>query len=610
MKTPKLQRTVYFCLFALFISIFASLAGALPAFDVEASEYLDAHTPPAGYVPTVPETHDGNTDALLIEDLLPWGRASIEGVFSEFGITYDLIHSDTLAYVDLSEYKFIMYPSDQPSSFYWNIQANIGRIESFVANGGLLIAHVTDLGWNNGSWYGLHILPGGVGHGNCYVQDLSVADVSHPVIQGTPPGNIDILALNPDYLDGWGWSTHGYFNNLLFGTQTVVEIESGEWAGQPTYIDYDYGNGKVLATIQTVEWGYGTDGTDGYSWPGPRPELLRNEMRFALEWKPYGVEIIAPQTNNLFWITNQVVNGELVPVMPLIRCQARLFGFTQDPTPFTKFSWEAHVEYLHYLYVGENSGNYTYSAETQKGTYVGAGNGNCIQRCDESDPIMGSSVGNGFWIPSFRNMIMGGVLKIKVKTTVLFNEYSDEITVRIRGENPSRQAIRDRLDKRIYQVICYKESSPKWHQFYAADDSIEGLPVCAFDCGYGLMQITKPNPTVPQIWDWRKNVDRGKEIFDEKYVAAKRYIDTLISNMRTTDKDEAKKMKKSFPKYGYEREACCRYRGGHYYCWDAVNDTWIRDTSSPYPESQDYADDAISILAGIEAEPPSFPENW
>lgn len=323
-----------------------------------------------------------------------------------------------------------------------------------------------------------------------------------------------------------------------------------------------------------------------------------------------GVQITLPSDGETFWITNQTVSGEVVPVMPSIKCQAILFGFTQNLTLFTKFSWEAHVEYLHYLYVGENNGDYTYSAETQTGTKVGAGNGNCIQICDESDTIMGKSVGTGFWIPSFRSMIMGGVLKIKVKATVLFNEYSDEITVRIRGENPSRQAIRDRLDKPIYQVICYKESSPKWHQFYAAGDSIRGLPVCAFDCGYGLMQITYPNPTVPQIWDWRENIDRGKEMFDYKYDVAKTYIDTLISDMKTTDKEEAKKMKKSFPKYGYEREACCRYRGGHYYCWDAVNDTWIRDPSSPFPNSQNYADDAISILAGIEAEPPSFPENW
>jgi hypothetical protein len=609
MKTLRLQHTVYFCLFALFLLVFASLAGAMPALNVEASGYPDAHTPPAGYVPIVPEIHDGNTDALLIEDLLPWGVASIEGVFNEFGITYDLVHSAALAYVDFSEYKFIVYPSDQPSSFYWNIAWNLERIESFVANGGLLIAHVTDMGWNGGSWNGLNILPGGVNHQNLYgIEDLSVVDASHPVIQGTPPGNIDILAVNPDYLDGWGWSTHGYLEDLPFGTRTVMEIESGEGAGQPTYIEYDYGDGKVLTTMQTVEWGYGTDGTGENCWAGPRPELLRNEMRFALEWKSCGVRITAPEPNELFWITYQSVYGDEVPTMPSVQCQAELFGFPQ--LLFTKFSWEAHIEYLHYLYVGWGYGNYTYSAGTQTGTYVGAGNGNCIQVCSKSDPMTGTSTGSNFWIPSFRNMIMGGVLKIKVTATVLYTEYSDEITVRIRAGNPSRQAIKDRLGNPMYQVLCYIESYPKWLQFYD-DCSIEGLPVCASDCGYGLMQLTvSPHPTVPQIWDWRKNIDGGKEKFQEGYKYGKNYIAGLISKMRTTDKEEAKKMQKSLPDYVYEREAYCAYNGWcHYYCWDAVNDAWIRDPNSK-SAAQDYADNAITILAGVEADPPSFPPNW
>jgi len=60
----------------------------------------------------------------------------------------------------------------------------------------------------------------------------------------------------------------------------------------PTYIEYDFGAGKVLATMQTVEWGY-FNGSQG--WVGNRPELLRNEIRFAKKWekapKEFWVEI-------------------------------------------------------------------------------------------------------------------------------------------------------------------------------------------------------------------------------------------------------------------------------------------------------------------------------
>lgn len=261
-----------------------------PAMAAGSNGLQDSSTPPLGYIPTVPEAQYGNTEALLIEDLFPWGRASVEGAFTEFGVTYDLVRSWELAAVDLSDYKFIVYPSDQPTWFYQNIEANIGKIETFVSSGGLLIAHVTDRGWNNGNWDDLHILPGNVTHVFGPYDDLRIADTLHPIIKGTPPGTVDIYALNPNYFDGWGCSTHGYLDSLTPNTSVVVDIQSGGDTGAPTYICYDYGLGKVLATMQTVEWGYGTDGTNGYSWPGPRPELMRNEIRFARAF-PFRVDI-------------------------------------------------------------------------------------------------------------------------------------------------------------------------------------------------------------------------------------------------------------------------------------------------------------------------------
>jgi murein DD-endopeptidase MepM/ murein hydrolase activator NlpD len=287
------------------ILVVLALGFGIPAAATEASDYPSATNPPPGYTPIVPDTLyteratplleqatlNSNVEALLIEDLLPWGKASIEGVFSELGVNYDLLHSWDLSTIDLNMYRFIVYPSDQPTSFYQNIQTNISKIESFVSVGGLLIAHVTDAGWNLGDWRGLHILPGNVGHSTgwddqgLFNQDLEIADPSNAIIKGTPAGTVDIFALDPNYFDGWGYSTHGYLHNLPVDSNEVIRIQSGTGAGKPTYIDYDFGGGKVLATMQTVEWGYGTNGSDGYSWAGPRPELLRNEMRFALAWE-------------------------------------------------------------------------------------------------------------------------------------------------------------------------------------------------------------------------------------------------------------------------------------------------------------------------------------
>ena len=267
---------------ALLLSMVAAALPITPAM-AGASEQLNASAPPEGYIPTPTVEKFGQADALLIQDKDVWGRNSNELALIEAGISYDLRHSCNLATIDLSEYKFIIYSSDQTQEYYGNIEANIDKIESFVSNGGLLIAHVCDQAWTPANWSGMHILPGNVQHATgIYLQDLTIADTTHPIIRGTPYGTFDIYATNPDYFDGWGWSTHGYFTNLPDGTITIIKIGSGTYQDQPTYIDYNFGNGKVLATMQTVEWGY-FSGSQG--WCGNRPELLRNEMRFALAWE-------------------------------------------------------------------------------------------------------------------------------------------------------------------------------------------------------------------------------------------------------------------------------------------------------------------------------------
>ncbi len=236
--------------------------------------------PPAGYKPTPSEELDlilttfenetssllkamslATAKALLIEDYYPWGLTSNGQVLREFGVEYDRANSSSLSQWDLSAYDFIMYASDQPSSYYQNIQANLGKISSFVSNGGLLIAHCCDGGWNYGDWAGLKILPSYPTHTNLYSQNVYIADASHPIS----------CSLTDSILYHWNYSTHGYFNNLAANTKTIMVTDNA----RPTYIEYPYGNGKVLATMQTVEWGYGRIG---------RPQLQRNEMSYALEY--------------------------------------------------------------------------------------------------------------------------------------------------------------------------------------------------------------------------------------------------------------------------------------------------------------------------------------
>lgn len=203
-----------------------------------------------------------NGRVLLIEDALPYGRDTNEFALNAIGINYDLIYSSDLETVTLSNYKFIIYAGDQPTSYYKNISKNIAKIENYAFKGGILVGHVADRGWQGGDWTGLRILPGGVRHVNndsAFANVIRILDQSHPVVSG----------LRSEYFDLWDDSAHGYLTNLSAGTRTIMESIDADYNG-PTYIEYSYGKGIVLATTQTFEWS-----NDRYPWH----EI--NEFRYA-----------------------------------------------------------------------------------------------------------------------------------------------------------------------------------------------------------------------------------------------------------------------------------------------------------------------------------------
>jgi len=210
------------------------------------------------YVPELP--------VLLVQDVYPWDFDSNALALAEAGQPFIRITSDELAVTDLSSVRVLIYSSDQPTSYYQNLAANITQISDFVAAGGVLVAHACDGGWSGGSWDGLEILPGGVHHVYYPTDYVHIADLLHPVVAG----------LDDAYLQGWNASVHGYLVDLLPGTEVVIENDYAD----PTYIDYAWGAGRVLATTHTIEWGYG----DGYNYHYVfRPEFLRNEIRLIGE---------------------------------------------------------------------------------------------------------------------------------------------------------------------------------------------------------------------------------------------------------------------------------------------------------------------------------------
>lgn len=192
--------------------------------------------------------------SLLIEDVTPWdGSGQSNAVtLSTLGYSYDKISSTTFAGLsNISNYDYVVFASDQYQAYYNNIASNSSLINSYVSNGGTLIAHATIWGWHGGTWDyagGTGFLPGGVTAVNQYSNSVKILDPSSGVIDG------DFGTVSEADLQSWGWSTHGYFTNLLAGTDVIIGIGDDS---KPCYIEYQYGLGTVRANMMTLEWGQG-----------------------------------------------------------------------------------------------------------------------------------------------------------------------------------------------------------------------------------------------------------------------------------------------------------------------------------------------------------------
>ncbi|MFZ2471604.1 MAG: GH25 family lysozyme [Methanothrix sp.] len=231
------------------------------------------------------KAYEGGTEALLIQDQLPWNVDSNDLALTELGVSHDVISSTELATTVLSKYIFIMYASDQPTSYYTNINKNIDKISTYVKNGGFLIAHCCDGGWNNGDWSGLKILPGAstIGHTLTYCDTIQINSPDNPISNG----------LTDDLLSNWKSANHGYLTKIPSTKVDVVMDTNKGCKGKcskayPTYINYQYGDGTVLATTQTVEWQYA-----GYNKENALKALLNNEITIAR--RPRGIDVSCNQ---------------------------------------------------------------------------------------------------------------------------------------------------------------------------------------------------------------------------------------------------------------------------------------------------------------------------
>lgn len=137
---------------------------------------------------------------------------------------------------------------------------------------------------------------------------------------------------------------------------------------------------------------------------------------------------------------------------------------------------------------------------------------------------------------------------------------SASISLKITGKNPTEQ-----------QVTSYLASNPAndgFEKIIAHESKFkhfkDGQPVKSFDNGYGMCQLTTPQPSFEQVWNWQRNIDGGLALFAQKCASAKKY---LSQSGRIYTSDQLK------------RETVCRWNGGRYHEWDAGSATWVRNAS-------------------------------
>lgn len=240
-----------------------------------------SETPPAGYEPVLsPEKRQKGAapaaDVLLIQDAPPWGTTANETVLQNNGISFDVINSASIVSTDFSLYGVIIVPSDQPQSYYNEIDARQTKFNNYVAAGGVLEFHAAGWGWNGGDPSAI-VLPGGMRINPGFYGLNYVLLPSHPAVAGIPSPFTGTAA------------SHAYFTSIPVGASLIVRDE----AGGMNLVEYNFGTGKVIASGQTLEYGYANGQHAGI--------ILQNLV-------PYSFSIASPS-----WLTLTPTSGLVGP---------------------------------------------------------------------------------------------------------------------------------------------------------------------------------------------------------------------------------------------------------------------------------------------------------
>ena len=160
------------------------------------------------------------------------------------------------------------------------------------------------------------------------------------------------------------------------------------------------------------------------------------------------------------------------------------------------------------------------------------------------------------WDAKLINKVIGGKLVVTVES----GSTKFKRTVYVLGTQPSETKIKDYLIEKKCTALIKIVAHESLNKHFLNTDS---EPVVAGDKGYGLCQLTHPEPSYEVIWSWKKNLNAGINLLKDKYSAAKSYLDTHGSTSYTQEM--------------LDIETITRWNGGKYYVWIGSPPTWQRN---------------------------------
>lgn len=213
---------------------------------------------PKGYEPIVSnhsdltvQSQEENDDprVILIQDNLPWSSEANSTVLTQLGVPFVTVSTSDLDSLELWDYDMIVMANDQTMATYQNYKSFKSNLDDFANFGGVIVYGACDEGWASGT---IQVdLPGNVKKAHGYHYNNYVADNTHPIVTGEMTDQ-QVLTDSDLYHN---YCSHTYFVEETLPKDSKVILRSSV-NDAPTLVEYQFGNGYVIASGLTWEHNY------------------------------------------------------------------------------------------------------------------------------------------------------------------------------------------------------------------------------------------------------------------------------------------------------------------------------------------------------------------